>query len=294
MDKFIRRFAIGTVQFGLDYGINNLRGKVPEDEVLSILQFAFINGISTIDSAYAYGESERIIGHILEAHPELEFSIISKFPKCNDIKSLKEFINGSINNLKSPCIYGYLAHDTDSVINNPSLWDELLKLKENKVFRNIGISVYYTHQIEWFLERNMPFDIVQLPYNIFDNRFPYLFGELKKRNIEIHIRSVFLQGLVFKSTDSLPDHFNSIKDRINKLKKISNNFNIPLNSLLLCYVLLNLEIDKIVIGIDCIENLKENINAVNLIDKVEAIYEILSEFSIDDEKILLPFNWIKS
>jgi len=293
MSKFINRLVLGTVQFGMDYGINNERGKIPVNEVLNILKLAKENGINTIDTAYGYGESEQILGNIFNSQNDLCFNIISKFPKTNDASTINGCFHKSKEKLKTKKLFGYLAHDTDSIIQNPTLWDEVIKLKQKQLVKKIGISVYFPRQAEWFLERNLPFDIIQLPYNILDNRFLYLFEELKIKNVEIHVRSVFLQGLFYKSINTLSTHFDSIKGKLIKLNEIANSNNIPMNSLLLCYVLLNLNVEKVVIGIDSINNLKDNIKALEWIDKVSTIRSILEDFYIDDENILLPFNWIK-
>lgn len=281
------KLVLGTAAFGLDYGINNATGKISASEIYNILSYSNENGIDTLDTASVYGDSEINIGKNIN---DLHFNIISKLPDCKNSEVSKYFYK-ALENLKQERIYGYLIHSFDSYKKDKNIWKELIKLKSEGKVEKIGFSLYYPEDIRMFFnDGNIP-DLIQVPYNIFDRRFENYFNELKKLNIEIHTRSVFLQGLVFITLITLPEYFSKIKGKIILLNSISEKYEISISDLCLGFVLLNENIDKIVIGFDNIEQLKVLINSSSKIEKVKSIYSELEVLKEDDENILLPFKW---
>jgi len=121
----IKKIALGTVQFGMNYGISNKIGQTPELEVAKILQLASNYEIDLLDTATNYGNSEIILGRIISG----QFKIISKFPKPEG-KDLSEYLDQSLGRLNTNTLYGYIAHDADGLINNPEIWNELISLKK--------------------------------------------------------------------------------------------------------------------------------------------------------------------
>jgi uncharacterized protein len=284
---FLNKLALGTATFGLDYGINNATGKISASEISNILSYANEKGINILDTASVYGDSEKNIGINLNS---LQFNIISKLPDCKNNEVSKYFYK-TLENLKQERIYGYLVHSFDSYKKDRNIWKELIKLKAEGKVEKIGFSLYYPEDVKTFLDDgNIP-DLIQVPYNVFDMRFENYFTQLKKLNIEIHTRSVFLQGLVFKTLDTLPEYFSKIKEKISLIKILSDKQEVSVSDLCLCFVLLNEYINKVVIGFDNIEQLKVLINASSKIDKVKSIYNELLELKEDDENIILPFKW---
>ncbi len=285
----MNKLVIGTVQFGLDYGINNFRGKVPENEVFEILDYASQNNINFLDTSHAYGDSESILGEYIEKNRG-NFKIISKLPKHDLINSFKVF-SDSLSKLKVDKIYGYLIHHFDFFIEKPQIWEDLKQIKVEGKVEKIGFSLYYPHELDYLLEKNIDFDIIQIPYNIFDQRFSPHFINLKRKNIEIHTRSVFLQGLVFIPARKLPEKFLKIKSKLENLNRLSNMLNTSIASLCLNFSILNPLIDKIIIGIDCKEHLNEIINTMKETDNIKSIYHNLEILKENDENIILPTNW---
>ncbi len=284
------KLALGTVQFGLNYGINNLTGKVNSDEIIKILQHCQINNIDTIDTAQAYGSSEEELGKAFQKI-NFEGNIISKLSPKN-VERVFESFDETLEKLKVSKIYGFMYHDFNSYKNCKSSYEKIQILKEKKQVKKIGFSLYFPSEIEELLENNIQFDLVQLPYNIFDRRFEPYFEELKKRNVEIHIRSVFLQGLFFSDTQKLSSHFDSVKDKLLEIKQISNNEKVSISALCLGFVSKNENIEKIVVGIDNLQNLQENIKALN--EKVsQKTFDKLNLFTETNEDILLPYKWKK-
>ena len=290
----LNRIALGTAQFGYNYGIANKRGRIPEDEVFDILKFAAASEIDTIDTAHSYGESEAVIGKFL-ARFDKKFKVISKLPDVGPggADSVEVSLRESLGRLKQNRIYGYLIHKFDNLVTYKNLWVKLESFKKHGLVEKIGASLYKPEELEYLLNNHVPLDMVQVPYNIFDQRFAEYFHILKAENVEIHTRSVFLQGLFLMDRDEAANRFQTAKTAIEKLHAVSSDYDIPMHSLCLCFVLLNEHIDKVVFGIDSLGHLKQNIASLEYYEKVRGIHSILELLQFHDEGVILPYNWKK-
>lgn len=260
------KIALGTVQFGMNYGLTNINGKVALDEVEQILKYAVTKNIDFIDTAQAYGESEKVLGKFDLS----KFKIISKVSDEFDIDPTLQKLN-----LKK--IYGILIHYEKDI--NERNWDKLQEYKYQNYVEKIGISIYSPIILEKIIDK-FDFDIIQLPFNLLDQRFSELLPQLKSRNIEIHSRSTFLQGLLLQDINLINPYFNPIKPILNK---------IPGNRLCtaLKFVSNNPYIDKIVVGVTSLNELTQIVEAYSL-----KINDLDSEkYRLDDERYILPQNW---
>ena len=257
----MRNLAIGTAQFGLDYGINNQKGIIPKKEILQILDLCFKSGIVHLDTSPLYGESENSIG---ACDKRRHFNITTKYSEKNSIKD-------SLNSLGVNQVYAYLVHQFESYKKNPSIWNEIKKSQDAGKVQKIGFSLYYPEQLEDLLNNTIDFNIVQVPYNIMDQRFAQYFKELKLREIEIQVRSVFLQGLVFKDCDCLEEKFDSLKDNLMKLNNICFKNSLSASSACIGFVSLNKYIDRIILGVNSLEELKNNLIYCNDLPKVKDV-----------------------
>ena len=283
------KIGLGSAQFGLDYGINNQRGQIPEAEVYSILKLAQRNGINILDTASEYGESEAIIGHFLKKN-RADFNIISKLPSDN-LKTPEKLLNQSLKRLGLTSLYGYLVHNFKTFLEKPTIWDALIKLKRKGKVTKIGFSLYSPQELKHLFEQKITPDIIQVPFSILDRRFLPLFPKLKAKSIEIHTRSVFLQGLLFKHPNKLKGPFAKIKDKIILVRSLAHKIKAPLSAIYLNFAILNPHIDKVIIGMDSLKNLQENLTAAKHQSKVKRLYSQLKALEENDEKIILPFNW---
>ena len=290
-DKKIGKLGLGTVQWGQDYGISNPKGKTPQDEVKRILSIAKLNNIDLLDTAHHYGDSELIIGKsnlknfkIITKTGFFKNNYISDLDKENLISTFKE----SLTKLSLESIYGLLIHDVNDLFKDggENLVDSLKLLKKNGFVKKIGISIYDSYQIKSALKIFKP-DIVQLPINIFDQRLikDGTLKDLSELNIEIHARSVFLQGLLFMKKDNLPEYFspwkNKISDwhlhcRINKVTPLSASLN---------FVLGLPEVNRCLVGVNSASQLEEIIIA----SRKGTL--LTQDFATDDEKLINPRNW---
>lgn len=272
------KIGLGTVQFGMSYGVSNVIGQTSPNEVKEILNFSNRNQIAYLDTAPAYGNAEKVLGNIgLE-----EFKVISKFMPYAEKESLNTQLERSLANLRVNSLYGYIAHRPMGLVENPKQWDDLLKLKEEKKIKKIGFSLNQPQELDFLLKKAMMPDLIQVPYNYFDNRFKEYLIELKQQGCEIHARSPFLQGLFFTNHNELPSFFNELKDDIAELK---NNFGGSLSAVLLKYVLSLDFIDIVIMGVENVIQLKNNLIDINAAQILKP-----KEFNFS-ESVLMPSNW---
>ena len=280
------RLAIGTVQFGLNYGINNYQGIVEEQELNSILNIARDNKIDLLDTAQAYGDSESRLGLVDSSN----FKFISKLKPGILLSEVYDSVQNSCQKLNASNLEGVLFHDFQDYKINPKLIDELIILKREKFIKKIGFSLYYTCDLDFILSQNIDFDILQIPFSVYDQRFKKYFKELKKKNIEIHVRSVFLQGLVFMNPFKLSKHFDKYNSRFLSFQNKCLQLNQSISSVCLNYVYSHHEIDRVIIGVCSSKELMDNIIQIKRNSK---FFDNLhfDNFKIIDESVILPFNW---
>lgn len=283
----ISKISLGTVQFGQDYGIANVRGKVPKGEVAQILDYAKSVGIKCLDTAFNYGESELVIGEYLREHLG-SFKIVSKLPSLGQVE---EFLEKSLQRLGVKQLYGCLLHRFDDMIKNGDTWNEVIRLKKQGKVKKIGFSLYSPAELVFLLGKEINFDVVQIPYSVFDRRFEEYFDALKKKKIEIQARSIFLQGLFFMDSNDLPASLQGARSQLEGLRQIAQDQKISIEALCLNFVLLNPSVDKILIGVDSLKQLKNNIASLDLKASVKRVYGQLSKLRVEEEGILLPYKW---
>lgn len=274
------KLGIGTVQFGLDYGISNSQGRCPESEVAKILRAAKAEQISVIDTAAVYGCSEEVLGRML---PDESFSIVTKISKSHALPL-------SLKRLRRNKIYAVLAHQADELLTEggQKLWEDMLLAKANGQVEKIGASVYHPRQIEALLNR-YSIDILQVPVSLLDQRLirnGYL-DQLKQNKIEIHARSVFLQGLLLLNPQELHSRFLSIQPLLKKLHRDCEQKEISILQSALGFVQTLTQIDKIIVGMTSYSEFLGLIKA----STTPFCLDDFSEYAISDETILNPSLW---
>lgn len=280
------KLALGTAQFGLDYGINNSRGRIPREEAFRILDAAHGGGIDTLDTACVYGESEQVLGDYLRQNGK-RFRIVSKTKGVTEAGA-KTSLTNSLETLGIRSLHAYLLHDFEAFAKNPSAWRTVEALKESGGADKIGFSLYRPSELDWILNHRIAANIIQIPVSIFDQRFLPFLKQARDSGIEIHARSVFLQGLLFKDPESLDRRFLNIRDLLKDLRTLSDKTGLSLSRLCLGFVAQNPFVDRVVIGVDGLVQLKELLAFDELPDDIIAQ---LRQFRVDDERILLPFRW---
>jgi aryl-alcohol dehydrogenase-like predicted oxidoreductase len=205
------QIALGTANFGLPYGVKNGR-QLPTDEVEQILRTCRASGVTTVDTAVGYGESQRVLGEV----GCRDFDCITKLPglpaKLDDVLGwVRSQVAHALVDLRQDRLYGLLLHRPSELLGprGPALFNAVRAVQKEFEIEKIGISVYEPLEL---LEcwKVLQYDLVQLPCNVFDQRFAgeATLAHLKSHNIEVHARSVFLQGLLLMEGSSRPAYFN--------------------------------------------------------------------------------------
>lgn len=258
------KIALGTVQFGLNYGISNTSGQVPAEEIQKILEFCKKNDIDTLDTAQGYGESEKVLSQFDLS----SFKVITKL--IGDAR-----LETSLDNLKLSSVYGLMFHRENEC--NDETWKLFESYKSQRMVKKIGVSVYTPKILEDLINR-YPIEIVQFPMNIVDQSFIPLLPKLKEKNIEVHTRSTFLQGLLLM--EEIPEYFNPVKDVISSIPK-------PRLEYTLNYGKQQINVDKMVLGVTKLQDLEEIFEAYSK-KTPEIDY---TKFKITDEKYINPALW---
>ena len=281
------KLILGTVQFGLNYGISNSNGVPNDAELKSILAKAKSSEINMLDTANAYGNAEERLG----LWADDQFKIVTKFSNVTSEKQLEIQLENSLEKLNTAKIYGYLAHNADLLIENPKLWTFLQKAKANNKIQKVGYSLYHPEQLQQLLTLGCLPDLVQLPYSILDRKFETDLTVLKELGVEIHVRSVFLQGLYFMRLEQLPSKLQSLKPALALLKTYCDREQVSVAQLALNFVVANPQIDKVVVGVETAEQLRTNLDMIANWQPNEKLFSEVSTIEVQDKTLLNPANW---
>ena len=259
------RLALGTVQFGLPYGIANQAGQVSRQDVSAMLQLAVSNGIDTLDTAIAYGESEVALG---QAGTQ-GFNVVTKLPAlpddCLDVISwVMEQVGASFTRLGVSSVYALLLHRPEQLLgpHGKELYEALYDLKECGKVQKVGVSIYNPLELD-ALTRLFHFDLVQAPFNIIDTRL-YRTGwleRLKDDEVEIHTRSAFLQGLLLMAEGGVPSKFTPWSDLFKRWHIWLAEHHVSALQACLAFSLSFPEIDRVIVGADSVDQLFQIIKA---------------------------------
>ncbi len=282
------RIILGTVQFGMNYGIGNTSGQPPEHEVFRILQEAKASGIETLDTAAAYGSAEEIIGEWHREHSA--FLVNTKLILAAD-GNLEKACDDAILRLRVPRIHTLFLHRYSDLESMPWLVTDLQRLKnENKIART-GISVYTNEEAEHVL-RIPEIDVVQLPYNLLDNvlKRGEIIRKLREAGKEVQVRSVFLQGLFFLPEHEIPAVLQPLVPDLRKIRQLANDNEIPLQALAMQYAFRNEHINHVLMGVDHLQHLLNNLNMLKL-QIPDRVFEAVDTINVQDTRLLNPVHW---
>lgn len=273
------KLGLGTVQFGQAYGVSNTKGQVPKADVTAILHRAAQAGLKLLDTAANYGEAETV----LTGFDLAPFRIVTKTMNLkNGLDAVIARARQSAALLKADTLLVHAASDLE----DRRLWPALQDLKAEGVFRRIGISVYAADKPAELAARYKP-DVMQLPFSILDQRLLQdgTLGRLKQLGVEIHARSLFLQGLLLMAT--LPAHLQSVE--LEKARaRIAAAGTTPLAAAL-GFVLSRPEVDAGLVGVTSLAELDEILSAA----AQPLPNGDWAACAVSDERILTPSLWPK-
>lgn len=292
------KLALGTVQFGLPYGVANNAGQMPESEVAKVLTYAAECGVQILDTAHLYGSAEEVLGRCLpRGH---EFRIVTKTPKFGGLSdtsaggSLSAAFEESCRRLRVSSLYGLLVHDANDLQgeSGAAIWAVMQDLKSNNRVNKIGSSVYSATQIDALIDL-YDLDIVQVPLSIVDQRLINS-GHLERlasRGVEIHVRSVFLQGALLLPAQRLPSHLAGLAPYVKKLQACSEASGLSCLELALNFACRQQYVDAVVCGVDSLMHFRQLSEALAKQYDFERLLPAESECACLDVRLVDPSKW---
>ncbi len=279
------KLALGTVQFGLDYGITNQQGQVDLVEVKRILEYAQSIGIQTLDTATAYGTSEQALGQC-----QLNgFSLISKIGTLSSGLCPQQEVEQSLNRLGISQLYALLLHEQADTqhAHAAQFFKQLEQLKAQGLVKKIGVS-FYSEDVAYHAINSYPLDIIQIPANHLHHGFSQqgVLALAQRKQIEVHARSLFLQGLLIAKTRPV---FAQHADLM-QFDKVAKQLKLTQLELALSYLFKQPAISKAVVGCVSLAQLQEIVQAYQ---KVQQIYPSLNieNLSSNDTQLINPTLW---
>jgi aryl-alcohol dehydrogenase-like predicted oxidoreductase len=285
------KLALGTAQFGLDYGVTNHSGQTSQNDVSKILRLAQELGIGVLDTAAAYGEAERVLG----SHETSKFRVVTKIslpPRAAELSEswVVEQVEESLLRLRRPSLSAVLIHAPENLRgpHGARLISGLIKARESGLTEKVGVSIYEPRDLGWIFELLDP-EIVQAPLNVFDRRLVSS-GWLKRlsgRGVEVHVRSVFLQGSLLAEIKALPEFLMPWANEFYSFRKWADHQGLSPIEAALGFPLSFNGVDKIVVGVTSAQQLEEAVFA-----STASVIEYPT-FSLEDSHLINPVNWPK-
>ncbi len=256
-----QKLALGTVQFGLPYGVANKIGMTSSAEAARTLEFARELGIDTLDTAVGYGKSEEVLGALGVG----DFRIVTKLPEmesdeCDVGSWVAGQVHGSMERLRVSKLAAVLLHRPGQLLtqHGDRLYSALQQLKKSGLVGGIGVSIYDPSELEHLVPR-FRFDLVQSPLSILDRRLIETgwVNRLVSEDVEIHARSCFLQGLLLMPAEERPAKFGRFDPIWREWQRWLEANNLSPQEACIRFVVSSPEISRVVIGVDSVSQLAE-------------------------------------
>lgn len=296
------KLCLGTVQFGMDYGVFNTPRKDPE-YCIKCLDYATQNGINAFDTATAYGEAERIVGEFLSRKTinrdklfistKLLPNIMDKYGKDNYVNVIRDNLQKSLSILNTDYVDAYYFHSSRYAF-QPELLEAIRTMQKEGLAKKVGVSVYYPDEAMACFENNS-INCIQAPYSIFDHRMMEsgVFKTGKDRGVNIDVRTVFVKGLIRLKDNEIPEHLIKAKPILANLDKICEETGYSRIELAMGYVKRVKEINHLVFGIRDMKQLKEDIASFDKQIPETLFNEIDDQFTGISADLVIPSLWVK-
>jgi aryl-alcohol dehydrogenase-like predicted oxidoreductase len=285
------KISLGTAQLGLPYGVANRVGQLTGDAARDVVALARARGVDTLDTAVAYGDSEACLGRIgVEG-----FRVVTKLPPLpsgRDVaRWVRETVNGSLSRLRVSNLYGLLLHRPEDVLGNDGreLAQALLALKGEGIVAKLGISIYGPGSLPALAEA-LPLDLVQAPFNVLDRRLATSgwLARLKSAGAEVHVRSIFLQGLLTIPPSDIPPRLAAHRAHLERWHAWLREEGVSPIAACVAFAAARPEIDRIVVGATSVDELRE---VLDLYDRGAAAPLPPDALATDDERLVNPSLW---
>jgi aryl-alcohol dehydrogenase-like predicted oxidoreductase len=297
-NRSINRLALGTAQFGLGYGLASNYQQVDRLEVEEILIRANIAGLDVLDTATSYGQSEKVLGDSNLISP---FKIITKTLPIRKNNLTQEHLckiqisfTQSLINLKSKSLDGLLVHDANDLLveGSDELWAWMQYIKSRGLVQRIGASVYDCETLRQLAQR-YELDFIQIPYNVLDQRLDAenIFDFCSQKKIVVHVRSIFLQGVILMNPIKLPCHLVALEGNLCRLSEAAKDLSVPIQTLALAFVTRRPEIEQIIVGVHNRSQLNDLLSAWTKLEHVTADSINWAQFDCKNVSLVDPRRW---
>ena len=289
------RIGLGTVQFGMDYGISNRGGRSSPAQVREILDLAADGGIRVLDTAHLYGESESVLGACMDL--TVDWKVVTKTPRferdridSKDVRRLEEAFRKSLRRLRVERVHGLVAHAASDLLapGGTQLLECMTELREQGLVEKIGVSVYTGDELDRVLDRHRV-DLAQIPTSVLDQRLLESghVDALRQAGVEVHVRSVFLQGVLLMPPDELPSHFARARNVVSGFREEAARRGLTPLQAALAFALNIESADVVLVGVT---------KRCELLDIIAVAQTRLDTdwcgaFAIHDPEIINPFRW---
>lgn len=297
------KLCLGTVQFGMDYGIQG--GRRPSaSESAAIIGEAVSGGVDAIDTAAAYGEAESVVGRFLALHPGLRdgLFIVSKFgtdvfdgvARADFGGRLAEAVRSSLAKLAIDQLDAYLCH-VATAVRDEAVIEAMMAVRSEGLARKVGFSVYETDEALAAIDSGAV-DFLQIPYSVLDQRMARagVFKKAAARGVEVHVRSAFVQGLVLMDADAVPDWLAGARRLVRDLEGLCSDAGITRRRLALAFVKRRNEISHLVFGVDNAWQLREILDDFSEPVPDAVLCEAERMFADVDPGLVMPNKWRKA
>ena len=288
-NTFKKDVIIGTAQLGEEYGIFNKNKNFNLNDRLDFLNFTYTNGFNSYDTAFAYKNSHEILGKWINSNivkPE----IYTKLPKLenHEYKELSSIFSLSLNQLKVKKIEGLLLHNSkDWLYPETKIFIEHI-IKTGKI-NSFGLSIYDENDIH--IDENI--SILQIPGNIFNQQIFYSdkINNFQKNHGIIHIRSIFIQGLLLMKPESIPQKLDILRKPLANIHRIAHEINIDITTLAFLCIKKLMPTAKVIIGLDDINQAHKLLNINNKLVSEHDLDEVIKFGLKNQNKYWDPRNW---
>jgi len=284
----MNRIVLGGAQLGLPYGILNGGETLSREAVARILDTAVSHGIDSIDTAIAYGQSETVIGETAQNR----FKIISKLPPIpSDIANVSQWvrtqIDASLSRLNCSSLEALLLHHPQDLIgpHGSELYAAINSLLSEKIIERFGVSIYAPNELDGIIGK-FNIDVVQAPLNVFDRRIIGVTDQLAALNIEVHVRSVFLQGVLIANPKDRPQRFQPWSEHFARFDEWVHSTGMSAMACCLGFALQQPGVTKLVIGTTSKESLTEIMTSIPNIH-----LEVPADLQSSSEQLIDPRVW---
>lgn len=294
----MKKLVLGTVQFGMRYGVKNALGRQPTDtEVFAILDAALAAGICEYDTASAYGTAEEVLGRYGLTQKNVNgvpVRITSKLHPDNahDEDGVLAEIRESLRRLNAERIHCYMLHCAEDM-ERSTIMAGLTRAKAAGLIEAIGVSIYDPEEALRAIQ-NPHIEIIQVPYNALDQRLDAaeFFEKARTYGKRIYARSAFLQGLLLMMPREAELRVKGSGSYVAQFQATAENIGLLPEEAAMLYVLSHPGIDAVVFGVDTVEQLERNVHIANKLEVFQPYYaKIRGAFANVPKEVIVPSLW---